>query len=60
MSNPALARLIQNGVVTNRWKRVNPGKTVFTFAMGDEAFYDFLHENIAIESHPVSYVNDPA
>jgi Acetyl-CoA hydrolase/transferase C-terminal domain len=52
--------MIQNGVVTNRWKKVNPGKTVFTFAMGDEAFYDFLHENIAIESHPVSYVNDPA
>ena len=48
--------MIQNGVVTNRWKKVNPGKTVFTFAMGDEAFYDFLHENIAIESHPVSYV----
>jgi itaconate CoA-transferase len=60
MSNPALARLIQNGVVTNRWKKVNPGKTVFTFAMGDEDFYDFLHENIAIESYPVSYVNDPA
>ena len=60
MLNPALARLIQNGVVTNRWKKVNPGKTVFTFAMGDEDFYDFLHENIAIESYPVSYVNDPA
>jgi itaconate CoA-transferase len=28
--------------------------------MGDEAFYDFLHDNIAIESHPVNYVNDPA
>ena len=27
--------------------------------MGDEAFYDFLHDNIAIESHPVNYVNDP-
>jgi len=52
--------MIQNGVVTNRWKTVNPGKTVFTFAMGDDAFYDFLHENISIESYPVSYVNDPA
>jgi itaconate CoA-transferase len=58
--NPALARLIQNGVITNRWKKINPGKSVFTFAMGDEAFYDFLDENIAIESHPVDYVNDPA
>jgi itaconate CoA-transferase len=58
--NPALAHLIQNEVVTNRWKKINPGKSVFTFAMGDEAFYDFLHDNIAIESHPVDYVNDPA
>jgi itaconate CoA-transferase len=58
--NPALAQLIQEGVVTNRWKKINPGKSVFTFAMGDEAFYDFLHDNIAIESHPVNYVNDPA
>jgi itaconate CoA-transferase len=58
--NPALAHLIQNGVVTNRWKKINRGKSVFTFAMGDEAFYDFLNDNIAIESHPVDYVNDPA
>jgi itaconate CoA-transferase len=58
--NPALADLIQKGVVTNRWKKINPGKSVFTFAMGDEAFYDFLNDNIALESHPVNYVNDPA
>jgi itaconate CoA-transferase len=57
--NPALAQLIQSGVVTNRWKKINPGKTVFTFAMGDATFYDFLHDNLAIESHPVSYTNDP-
>jgi itaconate CoA-transferase len=57
--NPALAQLIQSGVVTNRWKKINPGKSVFTFAMGDEPFYDFLHDNIAIESYPVNYVNDP-
>jgi itaconate CoA-transferase len=58
--NPALVKLIKNGVVTNRWKKINPGKTVFTFAMGDAAFYDFLHDNLALESHPVSYTNDPA
>jgi itaconate CoA-transferase len=52
--------LIQNGVITNRWKKINPGKSVFTFAMGNAAFYDFLDDNIAIESHPVDYVNDPA
>lgn len=58
--NPALAHLIKSGVITNRRKKINAGKSVFTFAMGDEAFYDFLDDNIAIESHPVNYVNDPA
>jgi itaconate CoA-transferase len=58
--NPALARLIESGVVTNRWKKINQGKSVFTFAMGDQSFYDFLHDNLALESYPVNYVNDPA
>jgi itaconate CoA-transferase len=58
--NPALAHLIQKGIVTNRWKKINPGKSVFTFAMGDEAFYEFLNDNITLESHPVNYVNEPA
>jgi itaconate CoA-transferase len=57
---PALASLIQNGVVTNKWKKINLGKSVFTFAMGDEAFYNFINDNISLESHPVNYVNDPA
>lgn len=45
---PALASLIQNGVVTNKWKKINPGKSVFTFAMGDEAFYNFINDNMAL------------
>ena len=58
--NPALAHLIQNGAVTNRWKKINRGKSVFTFAMGDIPFYQFMNDNISLESHPVSYVNNPA
>ena len=52
--------LIESGVVTNRRKRLNPGKTVYTFAMGQKAMYDFLDDNPAVESHPVDYVNDPS
>jgi itaconate CoA-transferase len=51
--------LINCGAVTNRRKRLNQGKTVFTFAMGQKVMYDFLHNNPAVESHPVNYVNDP-
>jgi itaconate CoA-transferase len=56
---PGMIDLIDAGVVTNRRKRLNPGKTVFTFAMGQKAMYDFLDNNPSVESHPVDYVNDP-
>ena len=56
---PGMIDLIDAGVVTNRRKRLNPGKTVYTFAMGQKAMYDFLDDNPSVESHPVDYVNDP-
>jgi itaconate CoA-transferase len=57
--NPGLVDLIRAGAVTNRRKAIDHGKTVFTFAMGQKAMYDFLHDNPAITSAPVDYVNDP-
>src|ERR1700689_4565875 len=56
---PGLIDLIEAGVVTNRRKRLNTGKAVYTFAMGQKAMYDFLNDNPSVESHPVDYVNDP-
>jgi itaconate CoA-transferase len=57
--NPGLVDLIRAGVVTNRHKAIDRGKTVFTFAMGQKTMYDFLNDNPAVESAPVDYVNDP-
>jgi itaconate CoA-transferase len=57
--NPGLVDLVRAGVVNNRRKAVDRGKTVFTFAMGQKAMYDFLNDNPAVESAPVDYVNDP-
>jgi itaconate CoA-transferase len=57
--NPGLVDLIRAGVVNNRRKTLDRGKTVFTFAMGQKAMYDFLHDNPAVASQPVDYVNDP-
>jgi Acetyl-CoA hydrolase/transferase C-terminal domain len=45
--------------VTNRRKAIDIGKSVFTFAMGNKAMYDFLDGNPAVESRPVDYLNDP-
>jgi len=59
LMTPALAGLIHCGAVTNQAKTTYRGRSVFTFAMGDRAFYDFLDDNPAFHSAPVNIVNDP-
>ncbi|MFK0380336.1 acetyl-CoA hydrolase/transferase family protein [Pandoraea sp. NPDC090278] len=56
---PGMIDLIQRGVVNNRRKALDIGKTVFTFAMGQKSMYQFIDDNPAIYSQPVDYVNDP-
>ncbi|SFF76869.1 itaconate CoA-transferase [Novosphingobium sp. CF614] len=56
---PAMAALMQCGAVTNRRKATFPGRSVFTFAMGDAPFYAWLDDNLAVYSLPVDEVNDP-
>ena len=57
--NQGLVDLLRAGVVTNRRKTIDRGKSVYTFAMGQKSMYDFLNDNPAVESRPVDYVNDP-
>lgn len=57
---PGLVELVRAGVVTNQAKAINKGKSVFTFAMGQKAMYDYLADNPSVESWPVDYVNNPA
>ncbi|MEE8173281.1 MAG: acetyl-CoA hydrolase/transferase C-terminal domain-containing protein [Alphaproteobacteria bacterium] len=54
----AMRVLMQEGVVDNSRKSINSGKTLYTFTAGTRQTYDFLHENPAIEGHPVDYTND--
>jgi itaconate CoA-transferase len=56
---PPMVGLIQKGVVTNRCKKLDTGKTIFTFALGDRAMYEYMNDHPDIEGRPVSYVNDP-
>ncbi|MDP1282455.1 4-hydroxybutyrate--acetyl-CoA CoA transferase, partial [Klebsiella pneumoniae] len=55
MLTPGLVELMKAGVVTNARKTLHPGKTVFTFSMGNRSTYEFLHENPAFEARPVDY-----
>lgn len=57
--SPGLVDLIESGAVTNRRKNTYPGRTVFTFALGDRRMYDLLDDNPSITSLPVNIVNDP-
>jgi acyl-CoA hydrolase len=54
-----LLPLLEKGVVTNRLKKVHPGKTVCTFAMGGEALRRFVHDNPSVVFLEASYVNQP-
>ncbi len=56
---PPMAKLMEKGIVNNRRKKLDTGKTVFTFALGDRQLYEFMNDHPAIEGRPVSYVNDP-
>lgn len=59
LMTPGLAALIECGAVTNLRKTTYRGRSVFTFAMGDRAFYDLLDDNPSMHSAPVHIVNDP-
>jgi len=57
--SPGMAKLMETGVVDNSRKTIHKRKTLYTLALGDQAFLDFIHDNPAIESYPSSYVNCP-
>ncbi|MBN1443740.1 MAG: GNAT family N-acetyltransferase [Planctomycetes bacterium] len=59
MFTDSLVDLIKAGVITCSKKSVDRGKVVVSFCMGTQRLYEFIHNNLFIEFHPTSYVNDP-
>jgi hypothetical protein len=53
-----LIDLVEAGVVTNRRKKVHPGRIVTSFAMGTERLYRFIDDNPLVEFHPCDRTND--
>jgi acyl-CoA hydrolase/ribosomal protein S18 acetylase RimI-like enzyme len=51
--------LMKNGVVTNRRKNIDKGKTVASFCMGTAETYEFIHDNPSIEFKTIEYTNNP-
>lgn len=58
MFSDGLIPLLESGVVTNKFKKIHPGKTVTSFALGSRKLYDFVHDNPSIAFLDVDYVNE--
>jgi len=49
--------LVENGVVTCKFKELNKNKIVMAFTIGDQDLYDFLGNNPMVEFYSASYCN---
>jgi acyl-CoA hydrolase len=58
MFSDNLIPLIEGGVVTNRKKKVHPGRTVTSFVTGSRRLFDFVNDNQLVEFHPCDRTND--
>ena len=54
-----LVNLMKQGVVTNKRKAHNPGKTIASFCMASRETYEFLDDNPAVEFKRIDYTNNP-
>lgn len=53
-----LFELQRDGVITNKYKTIDTGRTVVSQAHGSQELYEFLDRNPAVEFHSSSYIND--
>jgi len=59
MISDGVMEAYEAGVLSGRYKTLHRGKLVCTFSLGTRAFYDWLHENHAVEAHPCDHTNQP-
>lgn len=58
MFSDGVMQLCQAGVVTNRFKSINPGRTVTSFVNGTLELYEFVNDNPLVEFHGCDRTND--
>lgn len=57
---PEMINLIRSGAADGSQKVIHPHKHTYTIAQGNRELYDFIDDNVSIESYPVSILNNPA
>ena len=60
MFSDCVVDLVEAGVVTNRLKKVHPGRITTSFVTGSQRLFDFVHDNPLVEFHPCDRTNDTA
>ena len=52
--------LVEQGVVTGRFKSMSKGRVVASFAMGTQRLYDAIHQSRTFTFRPIEQVSEPA
>ncbi|MBZ4191626.1 acetyl-CoA hydrolase/transferase family protein [Niabella beijingensis] len=58
MFSDGLVPLVEKGVITNEYKKVQPGRIVTSFILGTRKVYDFVNDNPFVNCMNVAFVND--
>lgn len=59
MISDGVVGLIEDGVITNKYKQIDKGQSVVTFLMGTDKLYNHVKDNPTFKMQPVNIVNDP-
>ncbi|SDI13402.1 acetyl-CoA hydrolase/transferase family protein [Desulfosporosinus hippei] len=54
----AFVDMVDAGVLNGRKKQLDPGRIVYTFALGTQKLYDFIDNNPAVAGYTADYTND--
>ena len=55
----AFYHLYETGKLTNKYKGIDAGKSIFTFAAGSSFLYEWIDNNPGLAAYAVNYTNDP-
>lgn len=58
MFSDGVIDLVEAGVITNRLKKVHPGRITCSFIMGSQRLFDFVDDNPFVEFYPCDHTND--
>jgi len=60
MFSDRVVDLVEAGVITNRRKKVHPGRITTSFVIGSQRVFDFVDDNPFVEFYPCDHTNDTA